>query len=280
MPLTLMYITNEPDIAQIAENAGIDRIFVDLETIGKEERQHNMDTVKSSHTVADIRKVKRILGKAELLVRINKIHTGSEKEIQEVIRQGADIIMLPYFKTVEEVKIFLGFTAGRVKTDLLVETPEAVECLDQILALEGIDEIHVGINDLHLGYHRKFMFELLADGTVEKICEKADKCGLKYGFGGIARIGCGELPAERIIREHYRLGSTKAIVSRSFCDTGKITDRDEIRWIFDEGIAEIRALEKEVAGEKEQENSRYFEENRREVIKIVDKIIGKDAGGK
>ena len=70
MPLTLMYITNEPDIAQIAENAGIDRIFVDLETIGKEERQHNMDTVKSSHTVADIRKVKWVLGKAELLVRI------------------------------------------------------------------------------------------------------------------------------------------------------------------------------------------------------------------
>ena len=36
----------------------------------------------------------------------------------------------------------------------------------------------------------------------------------------------------------------------------------------------------EPAGEKEQENSRYFEENRREVIKIVDKIIGKDAGEK
>ena len=279
MPLTLMYITNEPDIAQIAENAGIDRIFVDLETIGKEERQHNMDTVKSSHTVADIRKVKWVLGKAELLVRINKIHPGSEKEIQEVIRQGADIIMLPYFKTVEEVKTFLDFTAGRVKTDLLVETPEAVECLDQILALEGIDEIHVGINDLHLGYHKKFMFELLADGTVEKICEKAKNRELKYGFGGIARIGYGALPAERILREHYRLGSTMAIVSRSFCDTGKITDRDEISRIFSKGITDIRILEKEVSGEQEKRNASYFEENRREVVRIVDEITGKIAGG-
>ena len=211
---------------------------------------------------------------------VNEWQLQRLKELNGLNEENAKIIAKYSGKTVEEVKIFLDFTAGRVKTDLLVETPEAVECLDQILALEGIDEIHVGINDLHLGYHRKFMFELLADGTVEKICEKADKCGLKYGFGGIARIGCGELPAERIIREHYRLGSTKAIVSRSFCDTGKITDRDEIRRIFDEGIAEIRALEKEVAGEKEQENSRYFEENRREVIKIVDKIIGKDAGEK
>ena len=30
-----MYITNRPEIAQIAESAGVDRIFVDLEYIGK-----------------------------------------------------------------------------------------------------------------------------------------------------------------------------------------------------------------------------------------------------
>lgn len=28
--LNLMYITNRPEIAQIAESAGVDRIFVDL----------------------------------------------------------------------------------------------------------------------------------------------------------------------------------------------------------------------------------------------------------
>ena len=279
MSLTLMYITNEPDVAQIAERAGVDRIFIDLETIGKEERQHNMDTVKSFHKIRDIGRIKPRLTKAELLVRINKIHPGSAEEIDEVIRQGADIVMLPYFKSVEEVKIFLDAAAGRVKTNLLVETPEAAEHLDQILDLDGINEIHVGINDLHLGYHRKFMFELLADGTVEKICKKAKERGLKYGFGGIARIGYGALPAERIIREHYRLGSTMAIVSRSFCDTGKITDRDEISRIFSNGIEDIRTLEKEVSGEQEKRNESYFEENRREVVRIVDEITGKIAGG-
>lgn len=274
-----MYITNEPDVAQIAERAGVDRIFIDLETIGKEERQHNMDTVKSFHRISDIGKIKARLRKAELIVRVNKIHPASAAEINEVIRQGADIVMLPYFKSVEEVKIFLDAAAGRVKTNLLVETPEAVEHLDQILDLDGINEIHVGINDLHLGYHRKFMFELLADGTVEKICEKAKERGLKYGFGGIARIGYGALPAERILREHYRLGSTMAIVSRSFCDTEKITDRDEVSRIFSKGIEDIRTLEKEVSGEQEKRNESYFEENRREVVRIVDEITGKIAGG-
>ena len=37
--LKLMYITNRPQIARIAERHGVDRIFVDLETLGKEERQ-------------------------------------------------------------------------------------------------------------------------------------------------------------------------------------------------------------------------------------------------
>ena len=279
MSLTLMYITNEPDVAQIAERAGVDRIFIDLETIGKEERQHDLDTVKSCHRISDIGEIKARLRNAELIVRVNKIHPGSAAEINEVIRQRADIVMLPYFKSVEEVKIFLDAAAGRVKTNLLVETPEAVEHLDQILDLDGINESHVGINDLHLGYHRKFMCELLADGTVEKICEKAKNRELKYGFGGIARIGYGALPAERILREHYRLGSTMAIVSRSFCDTGKITDRDEISRIFSKGITDIRILEKEGAGEQVKRNASYFEENRREVVRSVDEITGKIAGG-
>lgn len=40
-----MYITNRPEVAHIAELSGVDRIFVDLETIGKQERQGGMDTV-------------------------------------------------------------------------------------------------------------------------------------------------------------------------------------------------------------------------------------------
>ena len=43
MALKLMYITNNPDVARIAEEAGVDRIFVDMEYIGKSDRQGGMD---------------------------------------------------------------------------------------------------------------------------------------------------------------------------------------------------------------------------------------------
>ena len=58
MPLKLMYITDQPEIAQIAESAGVDRIFVDLEYIGKSDRQGGLDTVQSHHTIDDVKKIK------------------------------------------------------------------------------------------------------------------------------------------------------------------------------------------------------------------------------
>ena len=94
----------------------------------------------------------------------------------------------------------------------------------------------------------KFMFQLLADGTVEKLCSKFKAKGIPYGFGGIAALGKGALPAEKVIAEHYRLGSTCAILSRSFCDCNVITDIDEVRSIFDGGLKEIRAWENKCQG--------------------------------
>ena len=97
--------------------------------------------------------------------------------------------MLPYFKTLEEVKKFLKYVDGRCITNLLVETPEAVDLLDVILILDGVDEIHIGLNDLHLELKMKFMFELLADGTVEKICNKV----IWLEKGAVQKIGGKEI---------------------------------------------------------------------------------------
>ena len=74
MALKLMYITNRTDIALIAQKAGVDRIFVDLEYIGKTDRQGGMDTVQSKHTLEDVKNIAQVLTTSELLVRINPIH--------------------------------------------------------------------------------------------------------------------------------------------------------------------------------------------------------------
>ena len=276
MALKLMYITNNPDVARIAEEAGVDRIFVDMEYIGKADRQGGMDTVQSRHTAEDVRRLRPVVKKAQLMVRINPMHSGtaeyssSKEEIDAVIEAGADVIMLPYFKTVEEVKLFVELVAGRAKTFPLVETPEAVAAIDEILAVPGIDEIHVGLNDLSLGLGRTFMFELLADGTIDALAEKFKAAGIPFGFGGIASLGRGILPSEYVVREHYRLGSTATILSRSFCNVHKIQDLRLIRRIFRDGVAQIRDLEAECA--EYAADSDYFAENARTVAQKVRRI--------
>ena len=276
MALKLMYITNNPDVARIAEEAGVDRIFVDMEYIGKTDRQGGMDTVQSHHTAEDVRRLRPVVKKAQLMVRINPMHSGtaeynsSREEIEAVIEAGADVIMLPYFKTVEEVKRFVELVAGRAKTFPLVETPEAVAAIDEILEIPGIDEIHVGLNDLSLGLGRKFMFELLSDGTIEELSKKFKATGIPFGFGGIASLGRGILPSEYVVREHYRLGSTATILSRSFCNVHKIQDLRLIRRIFRDGVAQIRDLEAECA--EYAADSDYFAENARIVAQKVRRI--------
>lgn len=270
MPLKLMYITDQPEIAQIAESAGVDRIFVDLEYIGKSDRQGGLDTVQSHHTIDDVKKIKNSINSADLLVRVNPIHDATDEycsskdEIDQVIDNGADILMLPYFKNECDVEKFVRMVNGRAKTIPLVETPEAVDSIDKILKIDGIDEIFIGLNDLSLGYNKKFMFELLSDGTVEYLCQKFKKRNIPYGFGGIASLGKGLLPSEYIIKEHYRLGSTCSILSRSFCNISHIKHIGVISSTFVNGIREIREFEKEC-----DKHMRFFTDNK----KLVDSIV-------
>lgn len=273
MPLKLMYITNRPEIAQIADASGVDWILVDLEIIGKAERQGHLDTVISRHHFQDVKIIRQVINKAQLLVRVNPVYKDSADEIDRVITDGADIVMLPYFTSAEEVETFIRCADGRAKTCILVETPGAVSNIDSILEVPGIDFIHIGLNDMHLGYGMKFMFELLIDGTVERLGNKFKKKSIPFGFGGIASLGSGTLPAERIIAEHYRLGSEMAILSRSFCNYEMCDSLLQVEKIFSQGIVEIRDYEIFL----QKQNDDWFRQNQLKTVEIVEQIKQKMA---
>ena len=75
--LDLMYITNNIEVALIAEKYGVDYIFIDLEYLGKEERQKNLDTVKSKHSEDDVKFIDQQIKKSKILVRVNPINEDS-----------------------------------------------------------------------------------------------------------------------------------------------------------------------------------------------------------
>lgn len=273
--LELMYITNNPDIAMIADEAGVDRVWIDLEYKDKEKRQKGLDTVKSHHSVSDISKIKPLLKQAKMQVRVNHMNESSKEEIDSIIEAGAEYVMLPYYKTIAEVQKFVDFVDGRATTILLLETKEAVDILDETLKVPGVDEIHIGLNDLHLSLNQDFMFEPVANGMVEDICKKIDAVGKPYGFGGIARLHEGMVPAEMVIAEHYRIGSTRAILSRSFCNPPEDEPLSEIRENFIKDLANIRSYEKELLGKDTQFFNDAHEEFQEAVYKVAEIIRSK-----
>lgn len=265
--LKYYYITNNPQVAKIAESAGVDRIFIDMEYIGKAKRQLNMDTVQNHHTVEDVITVRKAISTSELLVRINPWHSGSIQEIESVIEAGADIIMLPMWKTVDEVKAFIRCVDNRTKTLLLLETEEARLCIDKVVKINGVDEIHIGLNDLHLAQHKQNMFELLVDGTVDSIISQIKPSGIPYGIGGVGAVGSGlKIPAEYILSEHYRLGSSMAILARAFCNTDVIKDLNEVCTIFYRGISANREFEKFLSTQ----NDAYFDDIHSKLFQLLE----------
>lgn len=214
--LKLMILCDDAESAIKAQEAGVDRIFFDMEYVGKAERQHGRNAVLSHNSIETIPFIRRVLDKSELLVRTNPIGAYTEMEVDKAIAYGADVLMLPMVMDQHDAETFVKYVNGRAKVCIMIETAAAMARLDKILAVPGVDELFIGLNDLHISMGLTFMFELLNDGLIEYIADKCNKAGMPFGFGGIARIGEGMLPSDNILGEHVRLGSQSVILSRTF----------------------------------------------------------------
>ncbi len=215
---TLTLFTNNPLLAERADRAGVDRIGLDLERIGKDERQGKLATWISDHEEAELAAVRARLTHAKLFVRTNPVHSGSRSEIQRLIEAGAEVLMLPMFTTVEEVSDFVNCIAGRARSILLLETADAARAVQAIVRHGGFDEIHIGLNDLHLSFGLNNHFELLVSELMESLCRSLHTAGIRYGFGGIGRAGDNDLPipADLIYAQYPRLNGSGALISRAF----------------------------------------------------------------
>ncbi|MGB5596864.1 MAG: aldolase/citrate lyase family protein [Crocosphaera sp.] len=216
--LELALITGDYQLARQAEAAGIDRIFVDLERLGKQERQAGEGLFLSQHRPEDVNKIAAVLNKCRLMVRINPFHSNTPQEVEQVLEDGAEIIMLPMFENALEVRDFVSLVGGRATTSLLLENKTALENIEEIVQIAGIDEIHVGLNDLRLSLGLNVIFEVLCNGILDHLSEVIRAADIGFGFGGVSSPNARDLPVqpERIIAEQVRLNSSMALLGRSF----------------------------------------------------------------
>ena len=259
-----MILASTPEDALSAQNAGVDRVFYDLEYIGKVERQRGRDTVKYHNDIEQIPALREVVTKSSLLVRTNPIGAYTAAEVEKAIKYGADYLMLPMTMDKHDVETYVNLVNGRAKVIIMIETAASMTRLDDILEVSGVDEIFVGLNDLHISLGLNFLFEPLAGGLVDYISAKCRVKGMPFGFGGIARIGDGILPADMILGEHVRLGSSSVILSRTFKGGDSPVSID-----FKAEVNKVRNRFDEL----QTWSPEQLEENRKKVKDIVNRIV-------
>ena len=259
--LDLIQITNDPAFARRCDALPGLRLFVDLETHGKAERQAGRNTFISTHALADVGRVRAVLQRAQLMVRVNPLHPGSADEVDAVLAQGAQRLMLPMFTEAGELQTFADLVRQRAPVTALLETATAWHALPQWIGTAGVDEVFVGLNDLHLSLGQRFMFEPLALGMVDEVARAVRAHGLRLGFGGIARLDGGLLPGRDVLAEHLRLGSQAVILSRTFHDAAAPDG-------FEREVATLREAERALG----QRDAAQMEADRRRIAEAIGRI--------
>ena len=251
--IKLISITKNIELAKRVVNCGVGRIFIDLEILGKRERQAHRDTLISDHSIADVRNMRKALPDTELLVRCNPMYSDTRREVEEIIEAGADLIMLPMFRTSKELHEFSGMVDDRVGIVPLVETRDAANNLSDIVKVSGVTEIYIGLNDLHIELNMSFMFEPLVNGMLDEMVAIISETGLPFGFGGVARMDEGLLSGQSVLGEHLRLGSTRVILSRTFHRLTDSADTEEAGKMFEAEIKRLRKTEQILLNRSENE---------------------------
>ena len=247
----LLLFSVDPQMVESAVAAGVDGIIVDWENQEKKERQNGSETEINRHTLDDLRAV-RMATKGPVICRINGFNPDSASEIETAVNAGADEILLPMVRTVEEVEFALDIADGRCGTGILVETVAALSLVAELSQLP-LDRIYVGLNDLAIERDTPNIFTAVADGTLAQIRSDVNS-DMRFGFSGLTLPDRGRpIPCRLLIAEMARLNCSFSFLRRSFHrDT---CDRD-----LEVVVAAIRAALASAAAQDDGWRSRQYSE--------------------
>jgi 2-keto-3-deoxy-L-rhamnonate aldolase RhmA len=201
---TMVRMVRNPAIAAVARNAGLDFIMLDLE-----HGPYSMETVE------DLFKMGRAL-RLGCFVRVPELAKGY---VSRALDCGATGVMVPMLESVEQAHLLVrwakypplggrGFGGMGGHTDFIgigpdqtasfmakanvdtltiaqIETAQAIQNIDAIAAVPGIDALLIGPNDLaiSMGCAGDLLGDTL-DKSIAKVAEAAKKHGKTFGMHG------------------------------------------------------------------------------------------------
>ncbi|GAA4868760.1 aldolase/citrate lyase family protein [Actinomycetospora straminea] len=218
-----VFSTSGPDVARLV-GGGAAGAVIDWERRGKARRQLGEDTQINHDTPRDLRAV-RAATTARVVCRINPVGRWTAGEVRRAVALGADEVLVPMLRRPDEVAHVVDLAAGRCGVAAMVETQDAVEAVDALVA-RPLARVYVGLNDLRIDRGaRAGLFEPMVDGTVEHVRARVAAAGHPFGVAGLTRPDAGHpVPSALLMAEMDRLGVDFTFLRRSFhADTA---DRD------------------------------------------------------
>ena len=208
----LFLFTTDAALARASVAAGVTGIVIDWETIGKEARQAGADAETNRDTLEDLQRVREATD-GRVLCRINSFGPHTEREVELAIGAGADDLLLPMVRSVDEVADVLDLVQGRSGLGVLVETVDALGISAELGRLP-LSRVFVGLHDLRIERQTASIFTALADGTVDGI--RGD-FPMPFGFGGLTVPEGGDpVPCRLLLSELARLRCGWTFLRRSY----------------------------------------------------------------
>lgn len=209
---SLLLFSTDTTFIRRAVAGGVEAIIVDWERLGKEARQNGADLQINSDTLDDLKHV-RACTDTRVICRINNYAQVSVEETELAIGAGADEILLPMVRTVEEVERVLEKARGRCAVGILVETLSAAAIVQELSRLP-LSRIYLGMNDLALERSTANIFMPLIDGFLDSL---RPYCQAPFGFGGLTLPERGfPIPCRLLIGEMVRRNCCFSFLRRSF----------------------------------------------------------------
>ena len=211
--LDLLLFAGDPLTDAQAVAAGFRRFVVDWEWRGKDQRQSGADTEINHHTPETLRRL-RAVDTDERWCRLNRFGPWTPEEVETALEAGATHVLLPMVEHPREAERLVALVAGRVCPGILVETVAACAHARE-LAQVPLGAVYVGLNDLAISRGRRFIFDAVADGTVERLRDVFHPP--RFGFGGMTVLDGGRpVPARLLLAEMARLHCSFTFLRRSF----------------------------------------------------------------
>ncbi len=191
-------------------DAGMHDFFIDLEVV-----QAPIGSITNSpNQLEDCERIRGYSENIKIFLRPDGEELRRSKDyLQEIIAAKANYIFYPNAEDVDEIKSlsYIIENSG-AKFIAMIETTHGFNALSDILAIDTVSGVYMGLHDFSKSLGCRYVFEPILQGYLDQLAAGAKHADKPFGFTSVSPSLTGEMILS-LAKEHARLGSGMTLAS-------------------------------------------------------------------